>query len=152
NRDEASARLQNIVGPHTVKYGFEYGNNIYKIDTISTGVPTVFPDPNDQTGGDGNNNMIGFRTTNNFGVCTVQGSNVACPASGLTTRVQALITAGLAPTGITSTSTISGLTATQLSTNPFLVLSSVRVRDFRLIAPSTNTNMEAFYVQDDWKL
>jgi hypothetical protein len=96
--------------------------------------------------------MIGFRTTNNFGVCTVQGSNVACPASGLTTRVQALITAGLAPTGITSTSTISGLTATQLSTNPFLVLSSVRVRDFRLIAPSTNTNMEAFYVQDDWKL
>ncbi|HSE23734.1 MAG TPA: TonB-dependent receptor [Pyrinomonadaceae bacterium] len=152
NRVEFSARMQNIWKQHTVKYGFEYGRNIYKINTISTGTPTVFPDPLDNTEGSGNNDMIGFRTTNNFGVCTVQGTNVACPAGGLTTRVQALITAGLAPAGITSTSTVSGLSAAQLSTNPFLVLSSVRVRDFRLIAPSTNTNMEAFYVQDDWKV
>jgi len=36
--------------------------------------------------------------------------------------------------------------------NPFLVLSSVRVRDFRLQAPSTNTNMQAFYIQEDFKL
>jgi outer membrane receptor protein involved in Fe transport len=152
NRVEASARLQNVVGPHTVKYGFEYGNNIYKIDTISTGVPTVFPDPNDQTGGDGNNDMIGFRTTNNFGVCTVQGTNVACPASGLTNRVNALIAGGFAPSGILTASTVSGLTSAQLQTNPFLVLSSVRVRDFRLQAPKSNTAMEAFYIQDDWKI
>jgi outer membrane receptor protein involved in Fe transport len=152
NRVEFSARLQNIWREHTVKYGFEYGKNIYKINTVSTGTATTFPDPLNNTGGSGDNAMIGFRTTNNFGVCTVQGSNVACPASGLTSRVQALITGGFAPAGITSTSTISGLTADQLSTNPFLVLSSVRVRDFRLIAPTTDTKMEAFYVQDDYKI
>jgi outer membrane receptor protein involved in Fe transport len=158
NRYEFSARLQNIYRNHTFKYGFEYGRNIYKINTISTGVPTTFPDTVVNadgsigvTHGSGNNQMIGFRTTNNFGVCTVQGTNIACPASALTSRVQALITAGLTPAGITSTSTAS-LTAAQLGVNPFLVLSSVRVRDFRLIAPSTNTNMEAFYIQDDYKL
>jgi outer membrane receptor protein involved in Fe transport len=152
NRVEASARLQSIYGKNTFKYGFEFGRNIYKINTVSTGVATTFPDPNGQTGGDGNNQMIGFRTTNNFGVCTVQGANVACPASGLTSRVQALITGGFAPTGILTTSTNTALTSAQLSTNPFLVLSSVRVRDFRLQAPSTRTNMEAFYIQDDFKL
>ncbi len=152
NRVEASARLQSIYGKNTFKYGFEFGRNIYKINTISTGTATTFPDLNGLTGGDGNNQMIGFRTTNNFGVCTVQGTNVACPAGGLTSRVNALIAGGFAPAGILTASTNSGLTSAQLSTNPFLVLSSVRVRDFRLIAPSTYTNMEAFYIQDDFKL
>jgi len=152
NRIEFSARLQNIVGPHTLKYGFEYGDNIYKIDTISTGTPNVFPDTNGVTGGSGNNDMLGYRTTNNFGACVVQGTNVACPASGLTTRVQALITGGFAPAGILTTSTVSGLTSAQINANPFLVLSSVRVRDFRLQAPKSNTAMEAFYIQDDWKI
>jgi len=152
NRVEASARLQNIIGPHTLKYGFEYGDNVYKIDTISTGTPNVFPDPNNATGGDGNNDMLGYRVTNNFGTCTVQGSNVNCPAAALTSRVQQLINDGrLVGTGILTTST-STLTAAQLSVNPFLVLSSVRVRDFRLQAPKSNTAMEAFYVQDDWKI
>src|ERR1043166_868024 len=150
---EFSARLQNIWGKHTFKYGFEYGRNIYKINTVSTGTPTTFPDPLNNTGGDGNNDMIGFRTTNNFGVCTFQSSStIACPAGGLTSRVNALIAAGQAPAGVTTASTVSGLTSAQLQTNPFLVLSSVRVRDFRIIAPNTNTNMEAFYVQDDYKL
>jgi len=152
NRVEGSARLQNIWGKHTFKYGFEYGRNIYKINTISTGTPTTFPDTFNNTAGSGNNQMIGFRTTNNFGVCTVQGTNIACPASALTSRVQALITGGFAPAGLTTTSTNAALTSAQLSTNPFLVLSSVRVRDFRIIAPDTNTNMEAFYIQDDYKL
>jgi outer membrane receptor protein involved in Fe transport len=152
NRVEASARLQNIVGPHTLKYGFEYGDNIYKINTISTGVPNVFPDPNNATGGDGDNDMIGFRTTNNFGVCVAQGTNIACPASALTSRVQQLINDGrLVGSGFLTTSTV-GLTAAQLTVNPFLVLSSVRVRDFRLQAPTSNTAMEAFYLQDDWKV
>ena len=153
NRVEFSARLQNIWGKHTFKYGFEYGRNIYKINTISTGTPTTFPDPLGNTAGSGDNEMIGFRTTNNFGVCTFQSSStIACPASGLTSRVNALIAAGQAPAGVTTASTVSGLTSAQLQTNPFLVLSSVRVRDFRIIAPNTNTNMEAFYVQDDYKL
>jgi outer membrane receptor protein involved in Fe transport len=152
NRVEFSARMQNVWGKHTFKYGFEYGRNIYEINTISTGTATTFPDTFGNTGGSGNNQMIGFRTTNNFGVCTVQGTNVACPAAALTTRVQALITGGFAPAGITTTSTNAALTAAQLSTNPFLVLSSVRVRDFRLQAPTTNTNMQAFYVQDDFRI
>jgi outer membrane receptor protein involved in Fe transport len=153
NRTEFSARLQNVVGPHTLKYGFEYGNNIYKILTISTGVATTFPDPNNATGGSGDNVMIGFRTTNNFGVCTRAGSTVTCPASALTSRVQQLINDGqLVGSGILTTTTNTGLTAAQLGVNPFLVLSSVRVRDFRLTAPRTNTAMQAFYIQDDWKL
>lgn len=155
NRIELSARLQNIVGPHTLKYGFEYGNNIYKIDTISTGVPTIFADPNNATGGSGDNNMLAFRTTNNFGVCTVQAAtptNITCPAAALTSRVQQLINDGrLVGTGLLTTSTAT-LTAGQLTVNPFLVLSSVRVRDFRLQAPKSNTSMEAFYIQDDWKV
>jgi outer membrane receptor protein involved in Fe transport len=152
NRVELSARLQNIIGPHTLKYGFEYGNNIYKIDTISTGVANTFPDTNGVTGGSGDNAMIGFRTTNNFGVCTRAGSNVTCPASALTSRVQQLINDGqLLGIGVLTTNTAT-LTAAQLAVNPFLVLSSVRVRDFRLQAPNTNTAMEAFYIQDDWKL
>jgi outer membrane receptor protein involved in Fe transport len=152
NRVEGSARLQSIYRNHTFKYGVEFGRNIYKIDTVSTGTATTFPDPLNNTGGDGNNQMIGFRTTNNFGVCTVQGTNIACPAAALTSRVQALITGGFAPAGLLTTSTNSSLSSTQLSTNPFLVLSSVRVRDFRLQAPSTRTDMEAFYIQDDFKL
>jgi outer membrane receptor protein involved in Fe transport len=158
NRVEFSARMQHIWNINTFKYGFEYGRNIYKINTVSTGTATTFPDTVVNTDGSigvthgsGNNQMIGYRTTNNFGVCTVQGSNVACPAAALTSRVQALITGGLAPAGITSTSTLA-LTSAQLQTNPFLVLSSVRVRDFRLIAPDTYTNMEAFYLQDDIKV
>jgi outer membrane receptor protein involved in Fe transport len=163
NRVELSARMQNIVGAHTLKYGFEYGNNIYKINTISTGVANTFADQTllpppggpggTLTGGSGDNNMIGFRITNNFGVCTTIGSNVSCPASALTSRVSQLITDGrLVGTGILSASTNTALTAAQLSVNPFLVLSSVRVRDFRLQAPRTNTAMEAFYIQDDWKI
>jgi outer membrane receptor protein involved in Fe transport len=152
NRIEASARFQNIWNRHTFKYGFEYGNNIYKINTISTGVPTVFPDTNGVTGGSGDNNMIAFRATNNFGVCIVAGSDVTCPASALTSRVQQLINDGrLVGSGILTTHTAT-LTAAQLTVNPFLVLSSVRVRDFRLQAPKSNTAMEAFYIQDDIKV
>jgi outer membrane receptor protein involved in Fe transport len=152
NRVEASARFQNVYKQHTFKYGFEYGNNIYKIDTISTGVANTFADPNNATGGSGDNAMNSFRTTNNFGVCIVAGSNVTCPASALTSRVQQLINDGrLVGSGILTTSTAT-LTAAQLTVNPFLVLSSVRVRDFRLQAPKSNTSMEAFYIQDDWKI
>ena len=48
NRIEFAARLQNIWGNHTVKYGFEYGNAISTRSTpISSGAPTIFPDPLD---------------------------------------------------------------------------------------------------------
>ena len=35
--------------------------------------------------------------------------------------------------------------------NPFLVRTSTRVRDFKLIA-QTETDVEGFYIQDDWKV
>jgi outer membrane receptor protein involved in Fe transport len=153
NRWETSARFQNIAGKHTVKYGLELGRNIYKINQISTGTPVTYPDPFGATGGDRDNVTIGQRTTNNFGVCIAVSANSAqCPASALTTRFQALITAGTGPVGITSVTTNSSIAAASFFTNPILILSSVRVRDFRLQAPDgTHTDMEAFYIQDDYK-
>ena len=95
NRWELSARMQNIQGKHTVKYGFEFGRNIYKINTISTGTPITYPDPNGATGGSGDNVTIGQRVTNNFGVCIAVSATAAqCPASALTSRFNALITGG----------------------------------------------------------
>lgn len=143
NRWEFSARMQNIWGRHTIKYGFEYGRNIYKINTISTGTPITYSGIN----------TIASRITNNFGVCVIQGTNIVCPVDSLRTRIQALITAGVnlgGPTSVSTDPTIISAIAT--TTNPFLIRTSTRVRDFRLIAPSTHTNVESFYVQDDFKL
>jgi len=111
NRWEFAARLQNVAGKHTVKYGLEWGRNIYKINTISTGTPITYPDPLNNTGGDKDNVTIGQRITNNFGVCIAVSATAAqCPASALTNRFQALITGGVGPAGITSvsTATLSG--------------------------------------------
>jgi hypothetical protein len=56
--------------------------------------------------------------------------------------------------GPTSVVTNSSLTLAQVSTNPFLIRSSTRVRDFRLqtSAGATSSKVEAFYIQDDYKL
>jgi len=56
--------------------------------------------------------------------------------------------------GPTSVVTNSALTLEQVSANPFLIRSSTRVRDFRLqtTAGDTYTNVEGFYLQDDYKL
>jgi outer membrane receptor protein involved in Fe transport len=156
DRIEGGARFQNIWGKHTFKYGFEINQNRYNLLTRPTGPARVFDDPNgEEEGADhpANEYPLGYRVTNNFGVCTVQGSNVACPAAALTNRVNALITAGQAPAGILTASTDAALTSAQLSTNPFLVLSSVRVRDFILNTGGepTTTNTQGFYIQDDWK-
>ncbi|MEO6393439.1 MAG: TonB-dependent receptor [Pyrinomonadaceae bacterium] len=147
NRWEFSARLQNIWGRHTIKYGFEYGRNIYKINTISTGVPITYG------GALGPVATNSSRITNNFGVCVIQGTNIACPVASLTSRIQALITAGVNLGGPTTVSTDANVTSQiGTTTRPFLIRTSTRVRDFRLIAPSTHTNVESFYVQDDFKL
>jgi outer membrane receptor protein involved in Fe transport len=150
NRWEFQARLQNLYGRHTIKYGFEYNRNIYSINTRSTGPTRSFSGVT----------MNGFRITNNMGVCTIQGTTIVCPASALTARVQALLTAGVnlgtgsAGGTINATTTNTGLTAAQLSTNPFLIRTSTRVRDFELVtsAGDTFTNVESFYVQDDFKI
>jgi hypothetical protein len=65
-----------------------------------------------------------------------------------------LLNAGTNLGGPTSVSINSALTLTQLTNNPFLIRSSTRVRDFRLqtTAGKTYTNVEGFYVQDDFKV
>jgi hypothetical protein len=45
---------------------------------------------------------------------------------------------------------LNPITSAEAFSNPFLVRTSTRVRDFQLVA-KTYTNAEAFYVQDDWK-
>ena len=160
NRWEFQARLQNIVGRHTLKYGFEYNDNIYKIFTRSSGPARTFADPFGEEDGvefPATNMPGGIRVTNNFGICIVNpgnAANVLCPSAALNTRLAQLIAAGQGPTGITS-STLTALTPTQLiNGSPILVLSSVRVRDFLLNTGdgNTSTKVESFYIQDDYKL
>jgi outer membrane receptor protein involved in Fe transport len=167
NRWEFQARFQNIIGRHTLKYGFEYNDNIYKILTRSSGPARTFADPFGQEILDSNGNPVppehrstnmpgGIRVTNNFGVCiAVSATTVNCPSAALTTRLSAAVAAGQGPAGITTVSTVA-LTPAQLAstTNPILVLSSVRVRDFFLNTgdDSTNTRVESFYIQDDFKI
>lgn len=141
NRWELAARLQNIWGRQTIKYGFEYNRNIYKINTRSTGPSRTFDGVAVQ----------GYRVTNNFGVCVIQGTNIVCPVSQLTSRIQALIDAGVNLGGPTSVSTNAGIIS-QIGVNPFLIRTTTRVRDFRLIAPETHSDVESFYVQDDIRL
>lgn len=161
NRDrwEASAKFQNIMGRHTLKYGFEYNKNSYKILTTSSGPSRTFADPRLEETGTGaftaGNMPGGIRVTNNFGVCiAVSASAAQCPSAAVTTNLQALITGGQAPAGITSVTTNGGLTAAQLSVNPILILTSVRVRDFFLNTGDgkTSTNIQSFYLQDDFRI
>src|SRR5262249_34316461 len=96
NRFEIQARLQNIFKRHTLKYGFEFSQNRIKLDSKLTGPRRDF----------GSGVVYdGFGVTNRFGVCTVQGSIIVCPAGALTSRVNALIAAGQAPGGILSATT-----------------------------------------------
>ena len=145
NRYEAQARLQNLFGRHTLKYGFEFNQNRLKLDSHFTGPTRDF----------GSGVLYdGFNVANRFGVCTVQSSTIVCPVGALTNRVNALIAAGQAPVGITSATTNAGLTATQLSTNPFLIRSTTAINE---VIETTRghfvtTNVESFYVQDDFRV
>jgi outer membrane receptor protein involved in Fe transport len=145
DRYEFQARLQNIFGPHTLKYGFEFNQNRYRINQYQSGPKRDF--------GAG---VVydGFGVGNNFGVCTVQASTIVCPAASLTNRVNALIAAGQAPAGITVATTNSGLTAAQLSTNPFLIRSTTGVGHSIINSNGDfiTTNVESFYIQDDFRV
>jgi outer membrane receptor protein involved in Fe transport len=159
NRYEMAARMQNIWGQHTLKYGFEYNRNLYSLFTRPSGPARTFADPFGEeahplAGIPATNYPSGLRVTNNFGVCTVNNNVMVCPSSALTTRANLLFAAGLLPAGVTVGATNGALTDVQLSQNPFLILTSVRVRDFVLDTQgqSTKTNVESFYVQDDYKI
>jgi len=145
NRFEMQARLQNIFKRHTLKYGFEFSQNRIKLDSKLTGPTRDF----------GSGVVYdGFGVTNRFGVCTVQSSTIVCPAGALTSRVNALIAAGQAPGGISSASTNAGLTAAQLSTNPFLIRSTTGIGTSRDSTGGNfiTTSVESFYAQDDFRL
>ena len=158
NRWELAARLQNIWGKHTVKYGVEWAQNDYKIFTHSSGGPRTYTDPTGQETGapfPATNMPGGVRVTNNFGVCIAVSATAAqCPTTTITTTFNRLIAAGTGPAGITSVTVNSGLTAAQLSVNPILISTSYRTRDFTLNTGDgkTSTRMEAFYLQDDFKI
>ncbi|PYS83412.1 MAG: hypothetical protein DMF67_09160 [Acidobacteria bacterium] len=147
NRYEAAARLQNIWGKHTFKYGVEFNTNRYQIDTHSTGPTRDFGAP---TSGVFN----GFRVTNNWGVC--QGDptahNILCPSSTFTTRATQLIAGGQFGTQYTTAST--GTVSLGSLVNPILILSTVSVRDFRLTTHGgfSRSNTQSFYAQDDFKV
>ncbi|MFL6282156.1 MAG: TonB-dependent receptor domain-containing protein [Pyrinomonadaceae bacterium] len=147
DRIEGAARMQNIWGNHTFKYGFELNQNRYRINTRSTGPSQDFGAP---TSGVFN----GFRVTNAYGVCQGDptGHNIICPNSTFQGRANALIAAGSFGTQYTS-STVGGVSLATL-VNPILILSTVSVRDFRLTTHGdfTHTNTESFYGQDDWKV
>jgi outer membrane receptor protein involved in Fe transport len=155
NRWEMAARLQNIWGKHTFKYGFEFNRSIYQIDQQLTGPTRTYPDPNGLVPASGDptlNTVNGMRITNNFGVCAVQGSSLVCPTANLTNLATALIAGGGAPAGITSATLNAGVSAAALSAAPFLLRVTTRVRDFELHAPNTFTSVESFYFQDDYKI
>ena len=155
DRWEASARLQNIWNDHTIKYGFEFYRNAYDINQVSTGPNITFANPNGvptSNGTDGDNRAVsGFRVTNNFSVCTTIGTVITCPSATAVAILQAAATAGTLPAGYTLNPVATPITAAQALNNPFLVRTTTRVRDFKLIA-QTETDVESFYVQDDWRV
>jgi len=143
NRIEFAARLQNIWGQHTLKYGFEFNENKYKIDTISTGGILNFNSAGHPAGPN--------RIENRFAICArTSTTTITCPSASRTTNVQALITAGQAPAGVTTAVTGS---VSISPTNPFLLLDVVRARDFRLDTQGefTSTRTESGYIQEEWK-
>lgn len=144
DRYEGAARMQNIWGNHTFKYGFELNQNRYRINTRSTGPTQSFASAFDP--------FVGFRVTNNYAACTGNTTTrvVTCPLAAFSTRIQTLIDNGFLPQ---YTSTATAVFDVASAPNPILLLSSVRVRDFRLTTRGefTHTNTESFYVQDDWK-
>jgi outer membrane receptor protein involved in Fe transport len=149
NRWELSAKFQNNYGRHTFKYGFSYARNIYNITSISTGPAQTFGNPLGLAlrGGADNLSITGSRITNSFGVCTSREAQIVCPNPTLTAYASAIA----AHAGYTGGAITGNVTTDEYNTNPFLVLTSVRVRDFKNIA-DTHTNVESFYLQDEFKV
>jgi outer membrane receptor protein involved in Fe transport len=166
NRYEVSAHMQNIIGgAHTVKWGFEWSQNRYDINTLSSGPAVTFGfTPGNQrfVGGTGDvvpltptngadaNATNGSRITNSWLVCTVRSNQITCPTIDAIVRAQAIPAATLASLGLTVNPDVTEITTAEAFGNPFLLRNTTRVRDFQLTG-GTYTNVESFYVGDDWK-
>src|SRR5258705_2565838 len=162
NRDryEINAHMQNIMGKHTVKWGFEWFRNKYDINTLSSGPATTYAFTPGAVNADGtllrntngadSNSTNGSRITNNWLVCTVRGTLINCPSAAGVTRASAIPEATLDALGLTVNATANPITTAEAFGDPFIVRNTTRVRDFELVG-KTYTNVESFYVQDDWK-
>jgi outer membrane receptor protein involved in Fe transport len=142
DRRELSFRFQNIWGRQTVKYGLELNQNLYNINTTSTGPGLNF--------GSGNP-VAPHRIENRFAICARNGATITCPSASRTANLNLIIAAGQAPAGVTTA--VTGTVAFN-PTNPFLLLDVVRARDFSLNThgEAIKTNTESFYIQDDIKV
>jgi outer membrane receptor protein involved in Fe transport len=156
NRYEGSAKLQNIYGRHTIKYGFEWFRNIYNINTLSSGpsitygwdqvaVPPVTPSATPI------NSVNGLRITNNWLVCTTRSGAITCPSQAGVDRASLIPGATLAALGLTVNPVATAITTSEAFNNPFMLRNTTRVRDFELVA-DTYTDVEGFYIQDDFKI
>ncbi|MDQ6788398.1 MAG: TonB-dependent receptor [Acidobacteriota bacterium] len=155
NRLEGAAKMQSIYREHTFKYGFEFFQNKYIINTTSTGPSQTFANPLGLGfASTDNNQTAGFRATNNYSVCTTRTvagvGTIVCPSSSATAVFNALPVAAR-PTGFTANAVTGAITVAEANKNPFLVRLTTRIRDFKLNA-NTKTNVESFYFQDDWKV
>ncbi|HEV8428643.1 MAG TPA: TonB-dependent receptor [Pyrinomonadaceae bacterium] len=160
NRYEFNAHMQNIIGgTHTVKWGFEFNQNKYNINTLSSGPAVTYGFTPGAVNADGSalrntngdaNVTNGARITNNWLVCTVISSQITCPNSAGVARAQAIPAATLAALGLTVNPTVTAISTAQAFGTPFLLRNTTRVRDFELVG-DTYTNVESFYVGDDWK-
>jgi len=150
NRHELQAKLQNIWGKHTFKYGFEFNDNIYNINQLGTGPSQTFADPRSLIpAGSGINQVNGYRVTNSFAVCTQRTAQIVCPAASSTNILTPAVAAAAIP-GVTSVVT-GTITTDEALNHPFLVRTATTIRDFQLHA-ETNSRVESFYVQDDFKV
>jgi len=143
NRWEAAAKMQNIWGRHTLKYGFEFTRNMYSIDTRQTGGDFNFTDENP---------AAPYRIENRWAVCARTSTDtITCPSASRTANLNAIIAAGQGPAGVTTA--VTGAVAIN-PTNPFLLLDVVRARSFALNTQGgdTKTDTTSFYLQDDFKV
>ncbi len=120
---------------------------------MSTGPSNVFANPLAVAPSNGSNpdnvSVSGYRVTNNFSVCTTRGTVITCPSA---TAIGVLRRrASCFRLDITVNPVATAITTAEAFSNPFLVRSSTRVRDFKLTA-QTETDVESFYVQDDWRV
>src|SRR6185295_7495327 len=159
-RYELNAHMQNIVGgSHTIKWGFEFNQNKYDIDTRSSGPAVTYAftpgavnadgTPLRNTNGD-SNVTNGSRIANNWLVCTVRGTAITCPTQAGVDRALALPGATLSALGLTVNGAPTTITTAEAFGNPFILRNTTRVRDFQLVG-GTYTNVESFYAGDDWK-
>jgi outer membrane receptor protein involved in Fe transport len=155
NRYEASAKLQNIYGRHTIKYGFEWFRNIYNINTLSSGPSLTYANPlgvaSVTPSATPINSVNGMRITNNWLVCTTRSGAITCPSQAGVDRASLIPGATLAALGLTVNPVATAITTSEAFNNPFMLRNTTRVRDFELVA-DTYTDVEGFYIQDDFKI